>query len=74
MPLLRLAWILGFVSTPDYHARMRRSRYGAQAIVGGESAVNRLERTLAQDRLALVLFLLGLVLLLFTWVHGPVLA
>jgi len=74
MLLVRLTWILGFISTPEYHARMRRSRFGAHAVLGGEPAVRRLERSLASDRLALVLFLLGLVLLVYAWVHGPVLA
>lgn len=71
---LRLAWILGLVSTRDYDSKRRRSRFGPSAVEASDAALQRMERSLTEDRLALVLFLVGVVLLVYTWVNGPLFA
>ena len=74
MLFLRAAWILGFVSTPEYHSRTRTMLFGSGLPAPTDAALERMERSLASDRLAVVLLLIGAVLLVWTWVHGPVLA
>ena len=64
--LLRLAWIFGFISTRDYEARRRKEKYGPAAVAATESAFARLERSLAEDRLAIVLFLAGFIIIAYT--------
>jgi len=73
MLLLRAAWILGFVSTDEYQSRARTIRFGAGVPALTDTALRKLERSLASDRLAVVLFLIGAVLLVWTCVHGPML-
>jgi len=68
---LHLAWILGLLSTPDYETRRRRKRFGSNAVQATSSVLERLEATLVQDRFALVLMLFAVVVLVFTYVHGP---
>jgi hypothetical protein len=71
---LRLAWIFGFLSTREYDARCRQNRFGPKALESTNSALQRLERGLAEDRLAVVLVLLSVVILLYTYLNGPLLA
>lgn len=73
MLFLRVGWILGVVSTAEYHSRVRNLRYGDGAPKASDATLRRMERALTADRLAVVLFLLGTVLLVYAWMHGPVL-
>jgi membrane-bound ClpP family serine protease len=68
-----LAWLLGLISTRDYETKRRRRDLGAEAVEATDEVVRRLEGTLVQDRLALVLFLIGVVVLVFSYLHGPLL-
>lgn len=70
---LRLAWIFGLISTREYEQRRRQKQFGQSAVPATESAFARLERTLTEDRLAVVLFLVGTVILAYTVLNagGP---
>lgn len=72
--LLRLAWIFGFISTRDYELRRRHSTFGPGAVTATESAFERLERSLAKDRLAIIVFLIGTIVLVYTLLNAPGLA
>jgi hypothetical protein len=73
MLLLRIGWILGFVSTHEYHSQTRVRRFGADVPAATDASLERMERALVADRLAFVLFLIGTVILVYTCIHGPVL-
>lgn len=64
--MLRIGWLFGFVSTPDYD---RRSR-GQPGRTPG-SREKTLERSLWEDRLAIVLFMIGAVILTYTLLNAP---
>jgi len=64
--MLRIGWILGFVSTPDYDRRIR-----GQNVFTPESRTRRLEHSLWEDRLAIVLFLIGAIILTYTFLNAP---
>lgn len=68
---LRLAWILGFLSTRDYDSRMREKRFGSGAVEATESALQLLERALNQDRLAVIVFFIGAIILVYTILNAP---
>ena len=74
MLTLRFAWILGFLSTHEYETKRRQARFGANAVQATDAVFHRLERTLSQERCALVLLLVALVLLAYTALHGPLMA
>lgn len=64
--MLRIGWLFGFVSTPDYD---RRSRCQPGRTPG--SREKTLERSLWEDRLAIVLFMIGAVILTYTLLNAP---
>jgi hypothetical protein len=64
--MLRIIWILGFVSTREYDRRMRN-----QPIYAPESRTKSLERCLLEDRLAIILFLAGAIILAYTFLNAP---
>jgi hypothetical protein len=68
---LRLAWILGFLSTRDYDLRMREKTLGTGAIEATGDALRRLEGALNQDRLAVIVFLIGAIILAYTILNAP---
>ncbi|HZU25212.1 MAG TPA: hypothetical protein VFA04_06795 [Bryobacteraceae bacterium] len=71
---LRLAWILGLLPTHEYETRRRRRRFGDNAVQATDAVLARLESTLVQDRFALVLLLIAVVVLVYTYIHGPLMA
>jgi len=68
---LRFAWIFGFVSTREYSARVRAERFGPDAGAPIDGAMRRLERSLAEDRLAVVLFLIAVGIVTYTVLYAP---
>ena len=62
--MLRLAWTFGLVSTRQYGARTNMS-------VTNPQAIQFLERTLFKDRLAIIVFLAGLIILAYTFLNAP---
>jgi hypothetical protein len=62
---LRIGWILGFVSTEDY------GRHRGQPVYAPEGRTKSLERCLLEDRLAIVLFLVGAIILAYTFLNAP---
>lgn len=71
--MLRLAWICGFVSSRDYVSRVREGSFGPDAVQAAEAALSRMERALLQERVAVVLFLVGIVILTYTLLNAPAL-
>ena len=69
--MLRLAWIFGFISTQDYESRKRRKKLGSLAIDANEAALNRVERSLVYDRIAVIVFLIALTILFYTVKYAP---
>ena len=69
--VLRFAWIFGIVSTRDYDLRLREKRFGAEAVAATDGAVQRLEQVLAEERLAVVLFLVAVIILAYTFLNAP---
>ena len=65
----RLAWTFGLVSTKQYSTRTRVGRFGPQASDATDAALTRLEHKLFEDRLALILFLVGIVIFAYTFVR-----
>jgi hypothetical protein len=70
--MLRLAWIFGLLSTRDYALRLRERRFRPAVAAPTEYALQRLERPLLEDRLAVIFFLLGSILLAYTFLNAPV--
>jgi hypothetical protein len=68
--LLRFAWIFGIISTQEYDSRMRRRQYGSEAIAGTHNALERLDRSLLEERVAVVLFLIALMIFTCTFLHS----
>ncbi len=66
--ILRAAWILGFLSTREYDMRLP----GRPALIV-QSRIKTLERSLWEDRLAIVLFLIGALILVYTFRNAPAL-
>ena len=69
--MLRIAWIFGLVSTRSYDSRTRRKKFGHAAIAANEVALQRMERSLAENRIAVIVFLLAITILLFTIEYAP---
>lgn len=69
--MLRLAWICGLVSTRDYDCRIRQRKIGNAAIAANEGALKRMERSLVEDRIALVVFLVAITIFLYTLEYAP---
>jgi hypothetical protein len=69
--ILRLAWICGLVSTRDYDSRTRQRKIGKAAIAANDGALERMERSLAEDRIAVVVFLVAITIFLYTLEYAP---
>ena len=69
--MLRLAWICGLVTTRDYDCQKRQRKFGNGAITANESALKRMERSLVEDRIAVIVFLLAITIFLFTIEYAP---
>jgi hypothetical protein len=69
--MLRLAWICGFVSTRDYECQTRQRRIGNAAIAANEGALKRMERSLVEDRIAVVVLLVAFTIFLYTLEYAP---
>jgi hypothetical protein len=69
--MIRLAWILGVVSTREYDSRRRVERFGTDASDGTGGTIQHLEQTLFKDRLAIILFLVGLIIFAYTFLNAP---
>jgi len=70
--MLRLAWIFGFLSTRDYALRLRQKRFRPAVTEAADCALQRLERPLLEDRLAVILFLFGSMIFAYTFLNAPV--
>ena len=68
---MRLAWIFGVISTRDYDYRNRQKRIGACAIGANEGALERLERSLTRDRVAVIIILIAITILLYAFQYAP---
>ena len=69
--MLRLAWICGLVSTRDYDCRLRQRKIGNAAIAANDGALERMERSLVEDRIAVVVFLVAITIFLYTLEYAP---
>lgn len=65
--MLRTAWILGFVSTQEYSQQIRSDQVGYEF----RHSRGRLQTILLEERVAIVVFLLGVVLLAYTFLNAP---
>jgi hypothetical protein len=70
--MLRLAWIFGLLSTRDYALRMRQQRFRPAVTEATDCVLERLERPLLEDRLAVILFLFGIIIFVYTFLNAPV--
>jgi hypothetical protein len=69
--MLRLAWICGLVTTEEYDYQTRQRKFGKAAVAANEGALKRMERSLVEDRIAVVVFLLAITLFLYTIEYAP---
>lgn len=69
--MLRFAWICGLVSTRDYDYHTRQRRIGRAAIAANDGALERMERSLVEDRIAVVVFLVAITIFLYTLEYAP---
>jgi len=70
--MLRLAWVFGLLSTRDYALRMRHKRFRTAVTEATDCALQRLEQPLLEDRLAVILFLVGIMIFAYTLLNPPV--
>jgi hypothetical protein len=69
--MLRLAWICGLLTTRDYDYQIRQRKIGGTAITANEAALERMERSLAEDRIAVVVFVVAITIFLYTIEYAP---
>ena len=69
--MLRLAWICGLVSTRQYDCQRRQRKIGQAAITANEGALERMERSLVEDRIAVVVLLIAITIFLYTIEYAP---
>jgi len=69
--MLRFAWICGLLSTRDYDCQRRQKKFGSAAVAANEGALKRMERSLVEDRIAVVVFLLAITIFLYTIEYAP---
>jgi len=62
------AWIFGLLSTRRYASNPWKKRFGP-ASVTPECTLTQLEHSLFEDRLAVILFLLGTIILVYTFLN-----
>jgi hypothetical protein len=71
MVLLRFAWIFGLLRSVEYARRVRRHKIGPETIGAADHTVQQLEIVLIEERAAVVLFLIGGVILAYTFLNAP---
>ncbi len=71
MILLRFAWIFGLLHSREYDRRLRVRKTGAETMDVPDSAVERLENLLVEERAAVLLFLAGGVVLAYSLLNAP---
>ncbi len=69
--MLRIAWILGLITTECYDSRTRRKKFGTAAVTSNEVALKRMERSLVEDRIAFIVLLLAITIFLYTIEYAP---
>ena len=69
--MLRLAWICGLITTRDYDCQTRQKKFGNAAIAANAGALKHMERSLVQDRIAVIVFLLAITIFLYTIEYAP---
>jgi hypothetical protein len=69
--MLRLAWIFGLISTRDYNCLIRQKKFGGAVVTATEAALKRMERSLVEDRIAVIVLLLAITLFLYTIEYAP---
>jgi hypothetical protein len=69
--MLRFAWICGLLSTRDYDCQIRQRKFGKAAITANERALKRMERSLVEDRIAVIVFLVAITIFLYTIECAP---
>jgi len=69
--LIRMAWICGLLSSRDYATRARLKRFGPEAVNAADTALKHVDRLLLQERVAVVLFLIGIAILTYTLLNAP---
>ena len=69
--MLRIAWIFGLISTRYYDSRTRHKKFGKAAVTANEVALKRMERSLVEDRIAFIVFLLAITIFLYTIEYAP---
>jgi hypothetical protein len=69
--MLRLAWICGLVSTREYDCQTRQRRIGVAAIAANDGALERMERSLVEDRIAVIVLLVAITIFLYTVEYAP---
>jgi hypothetical protein len=69
--MLRLAWICGLITTRDYDCQERQRKFGNSAIAASEGALKDMERSLVEDRIAVIVFLLAITIVLYTIEYAP---
>ena len=69
--MFRIGWMFGFVSTREYSARARLERFGPEAGDATDAALRQLEQTLFKDRLAIIVFLIGVIIVTYTFLNCP---
>jgi len=69
--MLRLAWICGLLSTRDYDCQTRQRKFGKAAIAANERALRHMERSLVEDRIAVIVFLVAITIFLYTIECAP---
>ena len=69
--VLRFAWIFGLVSTRVYDSRLREKRFGPGAVAATDGALQRLEQVLVEERLAVLMFFVAVIILAYTLLNAP---
>jgi hypothetical protein len=69
--LPHFAWIFGLLSTSRYATQPWKKRFGPGTLAAHEGTRSQLEHSLFEDRLAVILFFLGTVILVYTFLHAP---
>jgi len=69
--VLSVAWIAGVISTSEYVRLKRQREYGCEAAYVVEASLRHSDRLLLENRIAVVVFLIGFLLLAYTFVNSP---
>ena len=72
--MLRLAWIAGIITTPQYVRHARQKQFGSAAANPLASTLGHWDRSLFKDRIAVVLFLAGFMILAYTFLRDSIIS